>query len=296
MDPVYYFLLISAGLAVGYAVHAWKNGVVGMLWGITGIVAGLVAGWAVYRFVVSPLALDLSIQLAVAFFGGFVVYLVARGIAKAILCRLFEADSPLQRLADGFPAAVLSLGPSLISILILATGIRVAGTLVELRRYEYLATPGANLTAKSYPKRPAVAEWRDGIESLPGVGGVLDVIDPQSRPPLRNLVGLLILSKKPDLFRHLTEETDARTILTSKAFQRLVTNPDVVEMNTKGERIRMLSHPATRLFFVEFESISAVSALKLHRLVDEFLLSPEHQSIIESLRRSPEDRVDPDAK
>lgn len=267
-----------------------------MLWGLAGVAAGMVAGWAAYRFVLSQLEIGLPTQLAVAFFGGLVVYLVARWIAKAALSRLFEIDGPLHRLADGFPAALISLGPSLITILVLATGIRVSGTLFDLRRYEYVTTPGADLRTTKYPKRPATAEWRDGIESLPGLRDILDWVDPLGRLPERQMTALLIVSKKLDLFRHLSENTEAQPIVSSPAFQNLLNDKVMKELNAKGERVQMLRHPDIRAACLIPDMRSQLAALELHLLVDEFLLSPEQQSIIESYRRSPEEKADQDAQ
>lgn len=292
MYPEHVFLIASLALISFFAVHAWKNGVVGMLWGVTGAMTGIAGGALLYRFSLAPLGLGFGAKLAIAFFAGLLIYLVARWIAKVVLIQLFEPDGWLHFLAEGFGAAVLSLVPSLLTIVILATGIRVGGTAADLRRLELLATPNANFLAKNYPKQPLAAEWRDGIESLPLVRDGLDWIEPLGRTPERTLVGLLIVSKKPAILRHLSEDPESRSVIASPTFQALLASEEVKTLNAAGERLRLLRHIEVRAAALDSALAGQLRELELNRLVDEFLLSPAWQQTLEGYQRDPEDEAD----
>ncbi|MCB1078280.1 MAG: hypothetical protein KDM64_10690 [Verrucomicrobiae bacterium] len=294
MYAEHFFILLSAVLVIAFASQAWRNGVVGMLWGITGALAGIVGGILLFNFVISGLTLSFGVKLAIAFVAGLVIYLIVRSLAKAVLMALFEPDGPLSWLADGFGGAVVSLVPSLLTVLILAMGLRIGGTLVDLRRFELLVTPGREFPAKIYPARPLVAEWRDGLESLPYVRDGLDFVEPIGRVQERNLVGLLIVSKKAPLFRHLSEDPESKSIVESPVFQALLANETVKELNSKGDRLGMLRHPDVRAAAIDSGLRPALAELELSRLVDEFMLSPNWQQVIEGYQRTKEDTAGPE--
>lgn len=289
MYAEHFFLLLSVGLVIAFASQAWRNGVLGMIWGVTGALGGIVGGMLLYNFVIAGLAFSLGVKLAIAFVAGLIVYLIIRAVVKAALLALFEPDGPLHFFAEGFGGALVSLVPSLLTIAILAMGLRVGGTLVDLRRFELLASPGRDFLAKNYPQRPMPAQWRDSIESLPGVRDALDLIEPVGRTQERALVGLLIASKKEPLFKHLTEDPESKAVIAAPAFQALLGNAGVKALNEKGDRIGLLRHPDVRSAAIDPTLRPLLSSLELPRLIDEFLLSPEWQAVLESYQRDPED-------
>jgi hypothetical protein len=296
MYAEYYFLLLSVALVFAFAVQAWRNGVVGMLWGVIGALGGIVGGAALHHFVIAGLTLGVGVKLALAFFAGLIIYLIVRAIAKSVLLSLFEPDGALHWFADGFGGALVSLAPSLLTVIILAMGLRIGGTLTDLRRFELLVTPGREFLAKQYPPRPLAALWRDGVETLPGVRDGLDLVEPLGRTAERNLTGLLIASKKAPLYKHLTTDPESRPIIETPVFQALLTNTAVEQLRRAGDRIALLRHPDIRAAAIDPALRPALIALDLPRLVDEFMLSPEWQQILEGYQRDPEDTAAPAAK
>lgn len=283
------FLVIAVVFVLWFAVHAWKNGVVGMLWGFVGALSGIVGGILLYRMVIAGLALSFGVKLSIAFVAGLIIYLIVRTIAKSMLLDLFAPDGALSFLADGFGGMLVSLVPSLITVAILAMGLRVGGTLLELRRYDALATPNHDFLAKNYPKQPLIPQWRDGLESLPGARDGLDLIEPTGRVADRNLAGLLIVSKKPPLLRHLSENPESKPIFETPAFQRLLASEEVQAINAKGDRLALLRHPEVRAAALDPTLRPLLRNLELSRLVDGFLLSPEWQKLLEGYQRDPQD-------
>lgn len=286
------FILFAILLIAGLGIHAWKNGVVGMLWGIIGAVGGILGGVALYHLLIAGLGLGFGVKLALAFLGGLVIYLVVRAVAKALLMSLFEPDGPLSFFADGFGGFLVSLVPSLLTVAVLTAGLRIGGTLVDLRRFELFSTPGRDFLAKHYPNRPLAARWRDGVEELPYVRDGLDIVEPIGRPAERNLVGLLILCKKPGIKRHFAEDPVTQPIFESSAFQDLLANEEIQDLNQKGERLALLRHPEVRSAALDKSLRPYLLDLELAKRVDEFLLSPGWQKLLESYQRDPEDKVE----
>jgi len=289
MYAEHFFLLLSAALVFAFAAQAWRNGVVGMLWGVIGALGGIVGGALLYRFAIAGLTLGLGVKLTIAFIAGLIIYLIVRSVAKSVLISLFEPDGPLRWFADGFGGALVSLAPSRLTVVILAGGLRIGGTLVDLRRLELLVSPGREFLAKSYPPRPLAAQWRDGVESLPGVSEGLDLVEPLGRIHERNLVGLLIASKKAPLLRHLAEDPESRPIVESAVFQALLANESVKELNAQGDRLGLLRHPDIRAAALDPDLRPKLAGLELLRLVDEFMLSPAWQQLLEGYQRDRED-------
>ncbi len=289
MYAEHFFVLVALILVVSLGVQAWKNGVVGMLWGIIGVAGGILGGAAIYHLFIGGLALSFGVKLALAALAGLVIYLIVRALAKAMLMGLFQPDSPLSFFADGFGGMLVSLIPSLLTVAVLAAGMRIGGTLSDLRRFELFATQGREFLAKDHPPRPLAAQWRDGLESLPRVRDGIDVVEPFGRPAERNLVGLLTLSKKPALAKYLAEEPATRPVIESPPFQSLLANEAIRALNAKGDRLALLRHPDLRAAALDPAIRPTLTEMELARLIDGYLLSPEWQTIVESYQRDPED-------
>lgn len=281
--------LLSLALVALFAAQAWRNGVVGMLWGVAGALGGLAGGALAYSLAIGRLPVGLGLKLGLAFAAGLVVYLLVRAAAKSLLMSLFEPEGPLRFLADGFGGALVSLVPSLLTLTILALGIRIGGTLSELRRMELLVTPGREFPVNRYPARPLAATWRDGLDALPAARAFLDGIEPLGRKPESALAGLLIASKKGPLKRHLAENPESRPVFEAPAFQALAENPAIQELNAAGDRLALLQHPELRQAANDPDLRPKLEDLEWVRLVDAFLLSPEWQQLLEGYERSRED-------
>lgn len=293
MYAEHFFLIFAVVLVVGLGIHAWKNGVVGMLWGLVGAVGGIAGGMALYYFLIAGLGIGFGAKLALAFLGGMIIYLIVRFTAKALLMSLFEPEGPLSFFADGFGGFLVSLVPSVLTVTLLSMGLRIGGTLTDLRRFELFSTPGRDFLAKNYPEQPLAAQWRDGIESLPFVRDGLDIVEPIGRPAERNLVGLLVLSKKPGIKRHFADNPVTKPIYDSSAFQNLLVDEEIQKLNEKGDRLALLQHSKIRKAALDLSLRPHLIDLDLAQRTDDFLLSPSWQELLKSYERSPEDLAEP---
>lgn len=286
----YFFLILSIAILVGFGFRAFHHGGVSMLWGVIGAVSGLVGGFLLYRTVLGDLEMTKAPKLALAFLGGLFIYLIVRALVKALLDNLFEPDGALQWFSDGYGGALLSLIPSLLTIAVIAGGLRIGGTLSELRRYEFLATPNRHVATGRYPDQPLATGWRNGMEDLPMISTTLDSFGLFGKPAERQLVGLLIITKKPALKSHLEENLESKPIFESEAFQSLVENEEVQALNQAGDRLALLQDAEVQTAAADAELGPRLEELELSRLVDAFLLSPEWQAVVESYRRDSRDR------
>lgn len=287
MLPDYLFLVVSLAIVIGFAVRAWNYGVVNAVWGVIGACGGLIGGFVVYRLVLADLEFGLPAKLALAFVAGLLVYFVVRGLVKWFLESLFEPNGALQFFVDGIGGVMLSLIPSLLTVAIIAGGLRIGGTLTELRRYEYLATPNRYLKASQYPEKPLATRWRDGMEAIPGFQQGIDGAGLLAPLPDRNLVGLLIVTKKPALKKHLEENLESQPIFEDELFIALLENESVKALNEAGNRVGLLQHSEVAAAVANPELRSRLEELELSRLVDDYLLSPEWQGIVESYEGGP---------
>lgn len=288
MYPEHGFLLLFLATAIFLFVRAFNHGVVGMLWAVTGVSAGVIGGWVFYLMIPDLLPDwkgSFRSQLMVSAVVGLIPYLIVRFVAKAFFKWVFNPDGPLSFLADGFGGGILSLIPSLVVAIVLTVGARIGGTWADLRRFEKLSVSGVDYEELNYPGRPVLAMWRDGVERLPMVLDVFDPVDPIDRVPERNLVGLLITSKKEELFEHLTADPESGPLIESDSFEALLADPEITQLNQAMMHFELLQHEEIRTAAADPVIRAQLEELELHRLVDEFLLSPQRQALLKSLER-----------
>ncbi|MCB1233999.1 MAG: hypothetical protein KDM91_02900 [Verrucomicrobiae bacterium] len=283
------FLLFFFVITVSLFVRAWNSGVVSILWGISGIAAGLAVGYLSYEAIIVNLPFPRGAKFAIAFVAGLLCYVVVRQIAKGVFKWLFDAEGPLRFFSDGFGGGLVSLAPSLVTILIMTWCIRLGGTMMELRHLEDVSRVEVNYLSHQYPRTPLSAQWRDGLERVPMVREVFGFLDVYSRVRERNLVGLLIASKKPELFAYLQSDPESRPVAASVRLAELLASPELDELNKKRDHIALLRHPDVRAAALDPGIGPLLDTLELRPLVDGFMLSPARQEVVKGYQRPRED-------
>lgn len=288
MHPEHGFLLLFLAIAVFLFVRAHNEGVEPMLWSSAGVAAGLIGGWIFYGMLPGLLPdweAGFRTRLFLTALVALIPYLVVRYAAKRVLEPAFAPQGIFGGFADGIWGGLLSLIPTLLTIVVLIACLRVGGTWADLRRYEKVSIPEVDLLEKDYPKRPVLARWRDGVERLPFVVSGFGVFDPVNRIPERNLVGLLVTTKKEVLYRHLSEDPESKLVFETDSFLELLEDPEVKQLNLDRQHFTLLKHVAVQATASDPAIREKLEELELHRLVDEFMLSPERQSILESYEK-----------
>jgi len=285
------FALLFILLIIIFARQAWSNGVLTQYWGILGLAGGIGAGYIFFQnsaAILERLAPDRYLPLMPNVIAsgvvGIIVYFITRGIVKSILSSVFGGDSSLQGLTDGMSGAVLSLVPSVITVVILASGIRLGGTLMELRHLEYICRPQVDFTTNKYPSWPFWAKWRDSVEEIPFLTTGLYPVDPISRVPERRIVDLLVASKKPDLLEFLQSDPATAAIFNSSTMQDVMTSDDIAILLNKFQHVTLIRHSMVEQAAYDPEVKEALEALDLQQLIDGFMLSPEKQERLKKER------------
>lgn len=278
------FAILFILLILLFARQAWHNGVLAQYWGILGLAVGLGAGYLFFRnsaLILERLAPEYYLPLIPNVFAsgavGLVVYFIVRGIAKSMLSSMFGEDSLLNGWTDGFRGAVLSLVPSIVTVTILASGIRLGGTLLELRHLENICRPEVDFRTDKYPAWPVWASWRDSVEEIPFLLDGLDPLDPVSRVAERRVVDLLVASKKPDLLEFLRASPQTSAIFKSKGMQEVLVSKEITPLLAGYQHTSLITHPLIHQAAIDPDAQEALANLELQPLIDGFMLSPERQ-------------------
>ncbi len=260
---------------------AMNHGVVGLLASGLSLAAGLATVLAGFEFLPGLakqfLDLDLSwkFTLAVAAGAALLVFLIFRFIFAFILKALFSRDAIFHPLSDGVGGGVLSLGPSLLTVLAFFLCVRLAGTVLELNYIDSLARAEIREMGGQIPPYPMTARWRDGIDALPFMGGLLDSIDPLSPRAERNAAALVLASDGVALFNHLKIKHDTGPLAELPGWLMLSNDPVVSKANEKFDRLALILAPAVQEAAARPDLRTKLQLLVLRPSVEDFVKSIE---------------------
>lgn len=280
--------LLAASFVIFLAFRAWTHGALKMFWAVVGMSLGAAAGVLCFQHANSLLPgeeLSTNLVAMLSVFVALVAYLIFRQLAKSVLQKLFNADGPLSGWAEGFRGALLSLIPSLFTVIVVTTCLRMGGTLLELRSAEKICHPDASWLADTYPGWPMTTEWRDAAESLPYVLPVMDPFDPISRLPERTLVLLLVASKKEELFSSLKSHPSVGPLVNGALFQGLLEDEAIGKMLDERKHVTLLRNQqvvdaASNRVLADF-----TRELQVRQIIDDFMLSDKRQELLRSYQR-----------
>ncbi len=269
-------IILAVVLTLGLMISAWRFGVANHL--AAGLSAAAGIGVGIVTFVYLPgivknavdVTLSTKVVVIISFITGLLLMGILRYALRAFFRMLFNADSPLHNLSDGPVGAVIALIPAAILLFVLGTGLRMTGTLMELRQLQNITRTGVQWGTKNYPEWPLTTRWRDTVESIPLATTILDPLDPVSRKPARNLTGLLIASKNTRLRKEFESTTQAGEIVKSQLFLDLEQNEDVIKLNEKNQRPALLLHPDVQAASGNSEIESDLAKLELKDMIDAF--------------------------
>jgi hypothetical protein len=284
--------LISVAFVVFLAMRAWTHGALKMFWAIIGLALGATAGFFFFQNANPMISrflpgreLSLNANLGCSVIVASVAYLIFRQLSKTVLQNLFGPDGFLSGWAEGFRGSVLSLVPSLLTVLVVGLALRMGGTLMELRSAEKICQRENDYNKVNYPGWSPLADLRDSFERLPYVTDIYSVIDPISRKPERQLALLLVTTKKDVLFEHLHSHPATAPIVNGPLFQALMTDEAISKLLEDRKHAALLRHPQIVAAASNEVLAHLLSSVDLHQLVDDFMLSEDRQNLLNSYKR-----------
>jgi len=273
-------IVLALLVIVGFAASAWKYGVTHQMSGVLSSCGGIIVGMLCFtktpKLIESWSGLSLSNMLIVvlSFVIGLIAFFILKLIFHAVLTAIFNADSPLHHLSAGFGGALASLIPSLVLLAVLATGIRMTGTLMELRNLQHVTRAETYFSKNTYPKWPFLTRCRDEIEKIPLLARTFDMADPISKREVRNLTALLIASKNQEFVAHFQTTSKTSSIVDSEAFQEAGDDEDVRKINDANNRPGLLMNSVIQNQARSTSIRSELRDLDIIEVIDSYLLSP----------------------
>lgn len=266
---------------------AMKNGVLKLLasgfaatLGLIVLFAGLNFG---QQFADDSLGMELSAGAAVASTFGIalVAYLIALIVFSLILKLIFNPDSPLHFLVDGFPGAILSLLPSAVMAVFIFTCVRVAGTVQELNYTATLSQANIEDLKRRIPAYPFSANWRNGIEDIPLAAPILDQLDPFSNRLNRNAAALVMIHGSAKFTHFLVDQPETTELVEEPDFEQLRKDKNIREALDKQSRLGLVLDPVLQATADQNEHAEELRDLDLKRILVGFgkTLQPDEPNL-----------------
>lgn len=245
-------VLLSLIFVIVAFLMASSRGVVGLLASGLATSAGFATLLAGFHFLPEWGKTYLDVEPTWKFSAGvsaaaaFLVFLVLRVVLNLLFKRLFNRDSPLHAFSDGTGGGLLSLVPSLATVLVFLTCVRVAGTVQELNYIDSLSRARVGEAAGRVPGYPISASWRNSTERLPFLAPALDWVDPLGGREDRNTAAFVLAARGSDLRRHLEDQPETGDLMLLPHWAELSADPGVAEALTKTDRVALVRAPAIR--------------------------------------------------
>jgi len=217
---------------------AFVRGVLRLIFGTIALGIGAVAAYYVYLnapdYIESPRGI-----LIAAITSGLVTYIAARYLIINVLLRPFIGD---KKGSVGKVGALVSLIPTTVLVLVLASGFRLTGTVMEMEQL------GNTVTAENGEEveNGWLAHWRQAMDN-DRLARFLEKVDPFVEKGRAALVNLLISGRDKDASRELVAyDKDTEKIVDSPAMKKLQSDPEIRELVESGEYVQLLQHPKVR--------------------------------------------------
>ena len=279
-------LLIGLLFVVIAFVSAMNNGVVKLLSSGAAAAAALVVFFVLVHLVPSladqfmDIGLTWKPVIGIASLAAAVVYVIARLISGAVFKWLFNSDGFLSSLVDGIPGGVISFFPSMVVVFFIFCCVRIAGTVQELNYTASLSQPGIIQRAGNIPAYPFSAEWRSGIESVPLVAPILDLIDPFSNRSNRNAAALVIAQGSGALKRFAENQRETADLIVNPGIEALRNNTEVYDAVTKQDRMGLVLNADLREFASTSDLTDDLATMDLRRVLEGFVKSLEPEPVV----------------
>ncbi len=243
-------ILIAVLIMVATFIVAMNQGVVKLLSsGLAALVAMAVLFAGIHFLpILTKILIDLDLvwKVTVGISAGFAffTYVVSRILFGMIVKRLFNHDGMLHRFVDGLPGGLLSLLPSVVVVFFLFNCIRIAGTLQELNYVDSLSRDGVSEMGGKIPPYPFSADWRNGVEKIPGIAHTLDYLYPFSRRNRRNAAACVLITKSTVLMEYLKPLPATGSLVSLDQWRIIAAGPGVAAAMRELDRVALVLDPA----------------------------------------------------
>lgn len=281
-----YVVLLLFVLLTGLVFYqAYQGHSETILTGFLASVCGLLAAWAVFQFVMPALAGHMGEPTARQrmLAGGILglgVWIAVRSHMRRFVQWLHSPGQPLGGCSEGIGAGLVSLVPSLITVLLLGVALRWAGTVAEMRTYAALCHPSTYYATRDYPHWSGLATWRDGWEKFPPVEFACNLMDNTAKERHRKLVALVLASMKAPFFENLKSGPTSAGVLTDAALRGLVADPEIVALRDQGDWLSLLHHRKLHAAALDHDLKAGLDDFKPRAEADRFFLSESWQATV----------------
>lgn len=240
-------LLLALFIIVVTFLTAMNHGIVKLLAsGLSALVLLLVLGGGIaFLPEIAKRSLDIDLTWKATFGLSCIIAILAFTISRIlfgwVFRKLFGTEGSLHHLSDGVVGGVISLIPSLIIVLFLFLCTRIGGTVLELNHIATLSQNEVTNTITSLPGYPVAAKWRNSIDRLPVVPGVLDAIDPISNRGNRNMAAFVMVGQSKALRKYLSEQSETADLVESQMLAKLGEAESVQKALKSQERVALIT-------------------------------------------------------
>lgn len=217
--------------------------------------------------------------IGIASLAAAVVYVVSRLILGFVFKKIFNHDSPFSELVDGIPGGIISFLPSIVVVFFLFCCVRIAGTVQELNYTATLSQQGIRQLGGRMPNYPFSAGWRNGIESVPLVAPVLDLVDPFSNRSNRNTAALVMAKGSAVFGRFVTNQVETSELIENPEIVALTEVPDVSKALEKQDRVGLVMSNELRKVAASSELKDDLARMDLRQVLEDFVKSLEPEKI-----------------
>jgi hypothetical protein len=245
-------ILLVALFAVTSFIFAMTRGAFPILASGLGLLATLVIGVFCLNLLITikgnSEVVGISWTRTLAFFAAGLIPLLffTRLIAKLLILRLLGDNENKRKWLGGFMGGCLSQFSVAIGAIFLFSGFRIAATVAELNYTASLAREQVVEMGGNIPAYPRSVDWRDKIEAIPFVAGLLDRIDPFSNREYRNAAAMVMVAPAPSLRGYFIQDQNIIALARAGKFWDVSQDPSVAEMLRAQDRLGLVVHRKIR--------------------------------------------------
>lgn len=268
---------VAALIVVIVFVRAMKNGIAAIVSGGISALISLITLFVTFDFLPRwaethlDIGLTWKLALILSVISACLIYVLVRLMAGIVVNRLMNPDSWLHFLADGIPAGILSLFPSLVVVSFFFVCVRMMGTIRELDYVASVSQPGIEKAVMRFPNWPMTTRWRDSLEKAPCLADLFDVVEPLSRRQNRNLAALILMDHSHFVSSFLARQSDVATLLERPEIVALSQNKAVLRAIEAHDQPGLVLADPLRKTASDPAVKFNLQTLKIRKLVESFV-------------------------